>query len=241
MQDKDKQKTNSARGRPRTAPGEIYHIYNRGVEKRTVFENKADYYRFIRCLYELNNSNPVEKTYISKISPDVPLPVIRKEREVVVDILAFCLMPNHYHLMLQERMDGGITKFMRKIGTGYTNYFNQKNKRVGPLFQGTFKICHITDDTHFRYLPYYIHLNPLDLVHPDWREGSVKEVTQALQFLEQYRWSSLLDYLGIKNFPSITRRAFLEDILESPTDQKTHMIEWIRRYGVELIEQITLE
>jgi len=236
MQDKNK--------RPRTAPGEIYHIYNRGIEKRTVFENKADYYRFIRCLYELNNSNPVEKTYISKISPDVPLPVlpvIRKKRDIMVDILAFCLMPNHYHLMLQERAEGGITKFMRKIGTGYTNYFNQKNKRVGPLFQGTFKICHITDDAHFRYLPYYIHLNPLDLAHPGWREGSVKEVTQALQFLEQYRWSSLLDYLGIKNFPSVTQRTFLQDILESPADQKTHMIEWIRRYGAESIEQITLE
>lgn len=227
------------RKRPTTAPGEIYHIYNRGVEKRSVFENSDDYYRFIRCLFELNDANPVGKLYIKKI-PDVPLPEFKK-RDMLIDILVFCLMPNHYHLIVQERVENGTTAFMRKLGTGYTNYFNQKYQRVGPLFQGIFKLIHVERDEQLQYLPFYIHLNPLDLILPNWREGILDDTKKALKFLHDYRWSSYRDYINIKNFPSITRRDFLTTIIGDGNEQQKQMIDWVCRNGPEEIEHILLE
>jgi len=227
--------------------GEIYHVYNRGVEKRRIFEEEADYGRLIRCLFELNDENPVQKLYIplrlkSQEIPEAKLPELtRKPRKLLVEILAFCFMPNHYHFLLREKQEHGISTFMHKLGTGYTNFFNQKYERVGSLFQGPYKIIHITDNTHFLHLPHYIHLNPLDLILPEWRNGSVKDLEAAFKFLESYRWSSLLDYLGKKNFPSITQRGFLEHILSSPQELKTDMLDWIGRGNFETIEHLTLE
>ena len=119
---------------------EVYHVYNRGVEKRLIFSDDKDRFRFIHNLYEMNNSLPVlnSKYWLAKKdhNMEVRLPYIR---DGLVEILAFCLMPNHYHLLLRQAQDKGIVKFMQKLGTAYTNYFNIKNERVGPLFQGRFK------------------------------------------------------------------------------------------------------
>lgn len=108
----------------------IVHIYNRGVERRNVFLDEKDYLRFVLNLYEFNDTTPALNVgYHINASPiEVRLQYPRKEQ--LVDILAFCLMPNHYHLMLKERMENGTTMFMRKLGTGYTNYFNIKYQRV---------------------------------------------------------------------------------------------------------------
>lgn len=231
--------------RQRTAVGEIYHVYNRGVEKRNIFQGENDYFRFIRCLFELNDANPVEKPYIPIQSMDrdskFRMSDIRNKRKLLVDILAYCLMPNHYHLMIRERIESGIPQFIRKLGTGYTNYFNQKYERVGTLFQGTHKREHLTRDEHFMYLPYYIHLNPLDMVEPAWREGTVSNMHAVFAFLNSYRWSSYLDYTGKKNFPSIINPDILKNILETPAEQKKMIADWISRNGPEDIEHITLE
>ncbi len=121
---------------PPFANSYIYHIYNRGVEKRKVFLDDQDYFRFIHDLYEFNDENPVlnvnyrlqhrQSKYMG-----VQLPYIKNERKLLVDILVWCLMPNHYHLILRQRRDNGIVLFMQKLGSGYTNYFNLKYKRVG--------------------------------------------------------------------------------------------------------------
>ena len=221
--------------RPVTAYNEIYHVYNRGVEGRNVFSDKVDYLRFIHNLFEFNDTAPAGKFSVkSEAKPPT------MSREILVDILAYCLMPNHFHLMLREQNENGISKFMQKLGTGYTVYFNQKHERSGVLFQGVYKSVRITEDIHFQYLPFYIHLNPLDLLYPDWREGTVENTTKALQFLENYRWSSYLDYMGKKNFPSVINNSILTEVLSKPDDQKNNMMEWIRRYGAEEIENISL-
>lgn len=222
--------------RPKPAVGEIYHIYNRGVDKRNVFMEKADYARFIHDLYEFNKNEPPGRWHSSTMSEVRPLTFNN-----TVELLVFCLMPNHYHLLAQEKQKNGITEFMQKLGTGYTLYFNQKYQRSGALFQGKYKAVRISEDRHLRYLPYYIHLNPLDLTLPEWREGKIFDTMKAQRFLESYRWSSYLDYLGKKNFPSVTQRTHLRDIIGSPEEQTVGMLEWIRRNGWEEIEHLALE
>jgi putative transposase len=144
-------------------------------------------------------SRPVQKTI--------------KLRKRLVDILVFTLMPNHYHLMLRQKAENGITKFMQKLGTGYTMYFNKKNKRSGSLFQGRFKAVHLTNNEHLIYLPHYIHTNPLSLNYG----GST-----SIVFLEKYRWSSFLDYIGVDNFPSITERPYLLEIFGGESIYRLH-------------------
>ena len=199
----------------------FYHTLNRGVEKREIFLDKQDYLRFIHDLYELNNKDRVETTFGAfKNDPDLTNVTERKQRKLLVDILAFCLMPNHYHLLLSPRVENGIPKFMAKINIGYAKYFNQKYERVGALFQGRYKKILVTDNIHFLHLPFYIHFNPLDLSHPEWRENKIASPQKALEFLKSYRWSSHLDYLGIKNFPSVLNKDLLMEIFDGQSGYK---------------------
>ncbi len=200
------------------AKAEIYHIYNRGVEKRNIFMDDRDRFRFIHDLYEFNDKNPAPNSYYLK-SSEVEL---RKDRnrELLVEILAFCLMPNHFHLMLRQVSENGITEFMRKMGTGYTNYFNTRNERVGPLFQGKYKATLIQKEGHYSILPHYIHLNPLKILMPNWKEKGVKDYRKAINFLENYRWSSFQDYTGKKNFPSLINCNFPSEFYGTPGDYR---------------------
>ena len=101
-------------------------------------------------------------------------------------------------------------------------YFNQKNQRVGHLFQGRFKAILINSNRHLLHMPNYIHLNPLDLIEPGWRKNKITNPKKSLAYLQKYRWSSLLDYINIKNFPSIINRKLLKEILGSPSHYKKH-------------------
>lgn len=219
--------------KPQFVNNEIYHIYNRGVEKRDVFLDDQDYFRFIHDLFEFNDEAPALNAYY-KTSKDqsyeVQLRKIakRKPRKLLVEILSFCQMPNHYHLLLKQKQDTGIIRFMQKLGTGYTNYFNTKQERVGSLFQGRFKAVHINREEHLDYLPYYIHFNCLDLIEPEWREGKIKNYQKTIKLLGSYRWSSHLDFTGKKNFPSVTQKEFLLDILEGEETYKKNIKEWLK-------------
>ena len=124
-------------------------------------------------------------------------------------------MKNHYHLLLSPLVEDGIALFMKKVNAGYSKYFNEKYERVGTLWQGRHKKILIERNTHFIYIPFYIHLNPLDYVMPEWRTGGVREPQRALRYLEKYRWSSHLDYLGEKNFPSLIERSLLAETLDT--------------------------
>ncbi len=216
---------------------EVYHLYNRGVEKRKVFMDESDYFRFIHGLFEFNDTAPALNLYHKTEFNEVGLrkiEALRSQRHLLVEILSFCLMPNHYHLMVRSKKSSGITEFMRKLGTGYTNYFNQKYDRVGALFQGKYKSKIIDTNEHLAYLPYYVHLNPLSLEN----FSSKKE---TFEFLEKYRWSSHLDYSGKKNFPSITHREFLTKIIGGTKQYNQNVADWVKEPKVELIREILLD
>ncbi len=238
--------------KPQFVNKEIYHIYNRGVEKRNIFLVDQDYFRFINDLAEFNDKKPVLPSNIRYLvrNPKAVTPqclevqllnIDKSDSEPLVEILAFCLMPNHYHLLVRQLVDNGVVKFMQKLGTGYTNYFNQKNERVGPLFQGRFKAVLIDNEEHFRYMPIYIHLNPLDLIAPEWREKRLNNLNKAMTFLESYRWSSYLDYVGKNNFPSVTTREFLLEVFDGSKKFKKHTNDFISTLNLEEIQDLTLE
>ncbi|MEK7082406.1 MAG: transposase, partial [Patescibacteria group bacterium] len=215
--------------------------YNRGVEKRLIFQTTSNYLRFMINLYEFNDTAPARNLgyHAARVPIEVRLQYPRKRQ--LVHILAYCLMPNHFHLMVQSRDDDGITEFMRKLGTGYTNYFNIKYDRVGPLFQGKFKSILLEQDAHLTHLPHYIHLNPLDLSMPKWREHRIQDVQKALNFLRAYRWSSFPDYTGKKNFPSVIDRKFLAEYIGTPKAFLAGTKEWIHDTQFDLVQKITME
>ncbi len=196
---------------------ELFHVLNRGVDGRTLFKGSGDYVRFIHDMYEFNDTNPAPQS--NRRPGDITDNTI-KEREILVDIHAWVLMHNHYHLLLSERREGGISLFMRKLNVGYANYFNERYQRKGTLFQGRTKKIHIETDAHFLYILHYIHLNPLDYLEgaQEWRVRD-SSITQGLEFshlqeyLLQYRWSSYQDYLGKRNFPSILTTTLFQEKL----------------------------
>lgn len=186
---------------------EFWHLIGRGVDKRNVVLDDEDRVRFLHDLYVFNDLNP---------TPNFILPGRHentRKRERLVDIHVFCLMDNHYHLLVSERIEGGISLFMRKLNMGYTKYFNEKYERSGALWQGKYRKVLVERNEHFMYVPFYIHLNPLDYSHPEWRNGEVKDFHKALESLLKYRWSSHLDYLSVQNFPSIIRTDIISPIL----------------------------
>jgi len=221
---------------------QIYHVYNRGVEKRSIFSNKKDYFRFIHDLFEFNDENPVlNLDHRIEVKPQYLEEMEGKPRKLLVEILAFCLMPNHFHLILRQIRENGIVKFMQKLGTGYTMYFNKKYERVGGLFQGTYKAVLIEAEPHFIHLPFYVHLNPLELIN--YRGLTSIDWKKAMEFLENYRWSSFPDYIGRKNFPSVTSREFF---LKFFGGEKEYREETIRRLkgredNLEIIKEVALE
>lgn len=210
----------------------IYHIYNRGVEKRPLFMNSRDYARFIDDLIAFNDIEAVInfKPRINDIkSGDY-------KRKSLVDILSFCLMPNHYHLLLRQRVDGGITEFMRKLGGGYVNYFNLKHERVGTLFQGKFKSVLINDESYFRYISFYIHLNPLELSFSDWREKGIGEPQKAIEFLDKYKWSSHADYIGKFDFSLVIDKGFLDEHFDNLFQYKKDLCDFISDFDFSVID-----
>jgi len=177
------------------APGEWYHCYTRGVDKRRVYQSRMDYMRYVQLMYLANDTQPIERSSFSlSISHD---DMLRKQRTSnLVTIGAYSLMPNHFHFLLREEVEGGITRFMRKIGTGYTMYFNIKNKRVGNLFLKPFRSKHVSDDRYAQRVVHYIHLNAAELFEPEWKSGVVRDERILLASLMEYPYSSLPDYYG---------------------------------------------
>jgi len=179
--------------------GEYYHLYNRGIDKRIIFKSKKDSERFIMLMYLSNSNNSFRlDDILHKQGKTFEQILVLDKGELLISIGAWCLMTNHFHLMVRQEVDGGITKFMRKLGTGYSMYFNIKYERKGALFGGLFKAKLIgTDDNYMRHLFGYIHINPLEIKFPKWENQINKPSVDMKKFLESYRYSSYLDYIGV--------------------------------------------
>jgi len=227
--------------KPQFVENQIYHIFNRGVEKRNIFMDEKDYFRFMHDLYEFNDEDRVyNSSYFLKRGPR-PIevqPQYIKKRKLLVDILAFVLMPNHFHLILRQRVENGIVKFLQKVGTGYSMYFNQKHERVGSLFQGRFKAVLILKRAHFIHLPFYIHFNPLKLM-PNYQSST--SIEDKIDFLKKYRWSSFPDYIGLKNFPSVTTRDDLLEFFDGAREYRKEAVRWLKERDLRLDKNLTFE
>lgn len=139
--------------------GEYYHIYNRGIDKRNIFNCQFDYMRFLESLREFNRINPVGSLYMQKNIKKSSVAVGQLQKKKLVDIISFNLLPNHFHLILKQKSDGGISEFMKRMGGGYTQFYNYKYKRSGFLFQGKFKSIHIDSNGYLLYLSAYVNGN----------------------------------------------------------------------------------
>lgn len=203
-------------------PGEYYHIYNRGNSKQTIFHNVGDYDRFIKLIF-LSNGKESFKIHL------VGNEIYNFDRgEQLVDIGAYCLMPNHFHLLLTQTKSGSITKFVQKLSTGYSMYHNYQHERTGALFEGKFKAERVDNDRYLKYLFSYIHLNPIKTINANWKETGVKNKNKAISFLENYPFSSFQDYGGIKRQQKaiLNPKAF-PDYFPTEKSFKKEIFDWI--------------
>ena len=169
---------------------EFYHVYNRGNNKSVIFVSDSDRKRFVKLLYICNASTPV----VFKTIQGMPLDKIKRD-DTLVDIGAYSLMPNHFHLLLKEKEEGGISRFLEKLLTGYSMYFNKRYERTGKLFEGRSRAQHAGTDEYLKYLFAYIHLNPIKIIDPEWRDNGVTDHIKAKEYLAEYNFSSYLDYV----------------------------------------------
>lgn len=228
--------------------GEFYHITQRGIDDRKIFLDESDYFRGIFSLYEFNNANPVvirerrrERNRLKTYRGDPSVSLVANEeaeakrRDLLIEIHSFLLMPNHLHLLVKQVKDGGISFFMNKFG-GYAYYFNQKYKRKGRLFQDNFWATHIEDDEQIKIAFVYVHTNAVSLVEPGWKEKGIQNLEKTKKFIEKYKWSSYADYIGGKNFPSLTNRDFLSEVMGGVEGCREFVNAWLEYKSKEFTE-----
>ncbi len=199
--------------------GKIYHVYNRGVEKRNIFNNDSDKWRFLQGMFLFNDKDvllstlyDIEKENKGKINFVLLKEFINKNKEnkkPLVKIMADCLMPNHFHLLIEEIEENGISHFMHKIGVGYVSYFNKKYDRVGSLFQGRFKAVPIENDIQLQYILAYINvINPGQLIEPELKEKGIIDIEKVMNFAKNYSFGTNPDYLGLRDSIIIEKGIF---------------------------------
>ena len=200
------------------APGEYYHIYNRGVNKQKIFHDRSDWARFLFLI--LYFQSPLKVSHLGRVVKDLihnlgligqhsVLTNLRDEvvKKRMVELIAFCLMPNHFHLIIKEVEEGGIASYMQRVLNAYAKYYNTKYEKSGHLFQGPYGAVHVENDNQLIYLSAYIHRNPREL--SDWYN---KE--------ESFPWSSYQDFIGENRYGDL----LLPDIVlvQSRNKKKYH-------------------
>lgn len=193
-----------------------YHIYNRGVELRPIFTEKRDYQYFWKILSYYRFSNfSLSFSKIKRLTledRDKLLKSLKKQNKLLAETLCFCLMPNHFHLVLKQKMDNGISQFLSNLQNSYTRYFNKKHKRIGVLFQGTFKAVLIETEQQLLHLSRYVHLNPYS-----------SAVVKNLNKLFLYPWSSLSQYFN--NQLGFCQTETIKTSFPQPQDYKNFLVD----------------
>ncbi|MBI4039390.1 transposase [Candidatus Daviesbacteria bacterium] len=214
------------------ANDEIYHVFNRGVEKRPTFTDKRelgrglitlDFYRLAKLPLKLSRFLNLAEAERAKFRQDL------NTFEKLVEIICYCLMPNHFHLLLKQKLEGGISTFVANFTNSYTRYFNTRHERIGPLFQGLFKAVLIESDEQLIHVSRYIHLNPVSslLIEPDE--------------LESYQWSSFPEYMGSSN-KNIASPKLVLDLLPSKEKYKQFVLDQVdHARKLEQIKHLILE
>lgn len=201
----------------------IYHVFNRGVDKRDVFTSKKDFERFYTSLQIFNClESPGGFSHMN----------MRELNEFVyinelVDILTYCLNPNHFHLLLRQKVDGGISKFMERVSKGYTQYFNLKNERSGSLFEGPFKAVLVEEGDHLDYLATYVGRN--DEVHgyaPQTRKNVLRgyeEYALGIEGLCNDKETIMKKHKSIASFKKASNTV-LKDIRKNKIDMELRKV-----------------
>lgn len=204
--------------------GEFYHVYNRGTDKRVLFGDDTDRQRFIKLLYISNTKEHINVRNLLRKNNE---PYTFDRGVPLVSIGAYCLMPNHFHLLLTPIAEDGISLFMKKLCTGYSMYFNKRYNRTGTLFESKFKAKLIDTDTYLKYIYSYIHLNPLKL----WKREDIDvEISneEIMDFLKSYMYSSLPDYLQVSRVENIIIDPTpFPEYFETIADQVTELKGWL--------------
>jgi putative transposase len=192
---------------------EYYHIFNRGVDKRNIFVDKVDLERFFQSIQEFNSVEPIGSLYQNTWRSD------REVKGSLVSVVCYCLNPNHFHLLLKQTAENGISEFMKRLGGGYTWYFNNRHKRSGSLFQGKFKSVHVDSNEYLLHLSAYINLNNLrrGKEHPlsksSWKEyvGRPKEtICESALVLEQFDCQRNYKFFAENSWKDTKQRKELE-------------------------------
>lgn len=211
-----------------------YHIYNRGVEKRNIFQDNLDritFLNYLKCsLLPPPDPQDIKVTFTLQGLPFKGIPRMPKNYNGKIDLIAYCLMPNHFHLLVKQKQERVINSFMTSVMTRYSMYFNKKYDRVGGLFQGPYKAVLISDDNYLLHLSRYIHLNPLEYT---------RNLTKA--------YSSYCEYLGLRKTqwvrPDFVLSYFNQTL--SPESNKVNtykdFVEKYKEESSEILEKLTLE
>jgi REP element-mobilizing transposase RayT len=209
--------------------GNWYHCFNRSIEGRSSFVDSRDYYRFLELLSLANDELPLRRDDIGVRSLEEILALPRGKR--LVSIAAFNLMPDHFHLVLKEIVDGGITTFMRKLGTAYTLYFNSRHNRRGNLFLKPFQSLRTSPDHRLQHLISYVHCNPATLIDPKWKHGPVADPQFLGEQVAGYPYSSLSAHTGVPTQLSPILGSEMLSLARSVPIQK--MLQEARRYATD--------
>ncbi|MBU1126405.1 MAG: transposase [Patescibacteria group bacterium] len=185
---------------------QIYHVYNRGVDKRDIFKDERDFLQFIFTISSKQETKDLK----------------------LVEILAYCLMNNHYHLVIRQVAEGGVSKFMHKIGLSHTKYFNGRTGRTGALFESTFKAREIENDSYLFHVFRYIHLNPLKYFIPNWKRDGVKDLYAALGFLKNYRWSSYNQLFSGMKDKTIADDRLIREEFKTLAEYDSFLTDWMK-------------
>lgn len=193
--------------------GEIYHVYNRGVDKREIFSSSFDFERFLISMKYFNTKKPIGSIYQYEFKKN-------KKLDLLVEIISYIILPNHFHFILKQKVDGGISEFMKRLLGGYTNYFNEKHKRSGSLFQGRFKSIHVKEDNYLLVLLGYVNYN--NLIH-------------HIPTTKKYFVRSSMTEIETGNYYFLDKIKTTEYILE-----KFKSVEMFKRHCLEIVDIIRI-
>lgn len=203
----------------RHGEGTYAHVYSRGVDKRTIFVDRGDYERFILSMFACRGKGTFPR--MDRLHANKQHALIEKVEEInewmendpqLIEIICFCLMPNHYHMLLGECIEGGISKFMQRLGDGYTKYFNIKRERTGRLFGSSFQSIQIDTNDYLLYLSRYIHRNPIEIV-------------SGLKSLLDYPWSSYQDFCNENRWEGALKPNIILDQFNHREEYKSYVEE----------------
>lgn len=212
----------------RFAPGNYYHVYNRGSNKQQIFFNDKDYLRFLFLITHMQANFPL--THTSRLLKDAKsideVELEENYKDILkdsknVELVCYSLMPNHFHLLLYEAEESGISRYMQRVLNAYTKFFNKKYDKTGHLFQGPFGAVPVRTDEQILYLSAYIHANPIAVV-------------KDIKRLEKYQWSSYVDYVNDNRWPHLLNPSIVIEQFADGDDYKK-FVEKSGAKGVDLI------